>query len=123
MLRDQEIVYIGNDWFADNRTSSHQIARLLARHNRMLYVAELRTLGAEIITTGGTTAIVTGPTQLIGSQVRALDIRAGAAVVLAALAASGRTEVRDIYHLDRGYEHFEEKLQNLGAVIERLTTA
>jgi UDP-N-acetylglucosamine 1-carboxyvinyltransferase len=87
--------------------------------NRMLYVAELRTLGAEIITTGGTTAIVTGPTQLIGSQVRALDIRAGAAVVLAALAASGRTEVRDIYHLDRGYERFEEKLKELGAVIER----
>jgi UDP-N-acetylglucosamine 1-carboxyvinyltransferase len=85
----------------------------------MLYVAELRTLGAEIITTGGTTAIVTGPTQLIGSQVRALDIRAGAAVVLAALAAAGRTEVRDIYHLDRGYERFEEKLKELGAVIER----
>ena len=38
MLRDQEIVYVGNDWFADNRTSSHQIARLLAQHNRMLYV-------------------------------------------------------------------------------------
>ena len=38
MLRDQQIVYIGNDWFADNRTSSHQIARLLAQHNRMLYV-------------------------------------------------------------------------------------
>jgi UDP-N-acetylglucosamine 1-carboxyvinyltransferase len=87
--------------------------------NRMLYVAELRTLGAEIITTGGTTAIITGPTPLIGSQVRALDIRAGAAVVLAALTASGRTEVRDIYHLDRGYERFEEKLKELGAVIER----
>ena len=87
--------------------------------NRMLYVAELRTLGAEIITTGGTTAIITGPTPLIGSQVRALDIRAGAAVVLAALTAAGRTEVRDIYHLDRGYERFEEKLKSLGAVIER----
>ncbi|MEX2237314.1 MAG: UDP-N-acetylglucosamine 1-carboxyvinyltransferase [Dehalococcoidia bacterium] len=87
--------------------------------NRMLYVAELRKLGAEIITTGGTTAIISGPTQLIGSQVRALDIRAGASVVLAALAAMGRTEVRDIYHLDRGYERLEEKLTSLGAVIER----
>ncbi|MPZ22097.1 MAG: UDP-N-acetylglucosamine 1-carboxyvinyltransferase [Dehalococcoidia bacterium] len=87
--------------------------------NRMLYVAELRKLGAEIITTGGTTAIVTGATQLVGTQVRALDIRAGAAVVLAALAATGYTEVRDIYHLDRGYERFEEKLTSLGAVIER----
>ncbi|MGH7129415.1 MAG: UDP-N-acetylglucosamine 1-carboxyvinyltransferase, partial [Planctomycetaceae bacterium] len=87
--------------------------------NRMLYVAELRKLGAEIITTGGTTAIITGPTQLIGTQVRALDIRAGASVVLAALAASGHTEVLDIYHLDRGYERFEEKLTDLGAVIER----
>jgi UDP-N-acetylglucosamine 1-carboxyvinyltransferase len=87
--------------------------------NRMLYVAELRKLGAEIITTGGATAILTGPTPLIGAQVRALDIRAGASVVLAALAAMGHTEVRDIYHLDRGYERFEDKLTSLGAVIER----
>jgi UDP-N-acetylglucosamine 1-carboxyvinyltransferase len=51
--------------------------------------------------------------------VRALDVRAGAALILAGLAASGRTEITDIYHVDRGYEHIDERLRSLGAVIER----
>lgn len=87
--------------------------------NRLLYVGELRKMGAEVVTSG-TTAIVSGPTPLIGVSVRALDIRAGAALVLAGLAAQGWTEISDIYHLDRGYEALDQKLRSLGAVIQRV---
>ena len=87
--------------------------------NRLLYVGELRKMGAEVVTSG-TTAIVSGPTPLIGVSVRALDIRAGAALVLAGLAAQGWTEISDIYHLDRGYEVLDQKLRSLGAVIQRV---
>ncbi len=87
--------------------------------NRLLYVGELRKMGAEVVTSG-TTAIVSGPTPLIGVSVRALDIRAGAALVLAGLAAQGWTEISDIYHLDRGYEAMDQKLRSLGAVIQRV---
>jgi UDP-N-acetylglucosamine 1-carboxyvinyltransferase len=85
--------------------------------NRLLYVSELRKMGAEVVSTG-TTAIISGPTPLIGTSVRALDIRAGAALLLAALAARGRTEISDIYHLNRGYQRIDEKLRSVGAVIE-----
>lgn len=88
--------------------------------NRLLYVSELRKMGAEVVTTGTTTAIISGPTPLLGSSVRALDVRAGAALILAGLAASGRTEVADVYHVDRGYERIASKLRNLGAAIERV---
>jgi UDP-N-acetylglucosamine 1-carboxyvinyltransferase len=88
--------------------------------NRLLYVSELRKLGAEVVSTG-TTAIVAGPRPLAGNNVRALDVRAGAALVLAGLIARGRTEVSDIYHMDRGYENLEHKLQSLGAIIERVS--
>jgi UDP-N-acetylglucosamine 1-carboxyvinyltransferase len=87
--------------------------------NRLLYVSELRKMGAEVVTTGTTTAIISGPTPLAGASVKALDIRAGAALILAGLAASGRTEITDIYHVDRGYERIDERLRSLGAVIER----
>jgi UDP-N-acetylglucosamine 1-carboxyvinyltransferase len=86
--------------------------------NRMLYVSELRKLGAEIVSTGSS-AIVSGPTPLHGAHVRALDVRAGAAVVLAALCANGQTVVDDVYHLDRGYDSLATKLGGLGAAIER----
>jgi UDP-N-acetylglucosamine 1-carboxyvinyltransferase len=86
--------------------------------NRLLYVGELRKMGAEVVSSG-TTAIVNGPTPLTGVGVRALDIRAGAALVLAGLAAQGWTEISDIYHLDRGYEALDQKLRSLGAVVER----
>lgn len=88
--------------------------------NRLLYVGELRKMGAEIVTTGSTTAIISGPTPLVGASVKALDVRAGAALILAGLAARGRTEVTDIYHVDRGYERIDEKLRSLGAAIERV---
>jgi len=87
--------------------------------NRMLYVGELRKLGAEIVSTGSS-AIVSGPTQLHGTNVRALDVRAGAAVLLAALVAEGTTIINEIHHLDRGYERLDEKLRALGVQIERL---
>jgi UDP-N-acetylglucosamine 1-carboxyvinyltransferase len=87
--------------------------------NRLLYAGELRKLGADVVTTGTTTAIISGPTPLRGARVQALDVRAGAALILAGLAARGRTEVTDIYHVDRGYERVDEKLRGLGAHIER----
>jgi UDP-N-acetylglucosamine 1-carboxyvinyltransferase len=85
--------------------------------NRLLYVSELRKMGAEVVSTG-TTAIISGPTTLVGTSVRALDVRAGAALVLAGLAARGRTEISDIYHLNRGYECLDGKLRSLGANIQ-----
>jgi UDP-N-acetylglucosamine 1-carboxyvinyltransferase len=86
----------------------------------LLHVAELRRLGAEI-EVSGQTAVIRGPVALAGTTVRALDIRSGAALVLAGLAAYGRTEVLDIAHLDRGYESIDVKLRQLGARIERRT--
>jgi UDP-N-acetylglucosamine 1-carboxyvinyltransferase len=90
--------------------------------NRLLYVAELRKMGAEVITSG-TTVIISGPTPLYAANVRAVDLRAGAALVLAALTAEGKTEISDIFHLDRGYERFDEKLRSLGGCVERLDAA
>jgi UDP-N-acetylglucosamine 1-carboxyvinyltransferase len=90
--------------------------------NRLLYVGELRKMGADIVT-AGQTAIVSGPTPLFGTMVRALDVRAGAALVLAALAARGRTVIADVYHIERGYEALHEKLRSLGAEIERMSAS
>jgi UDP-N-acetylglucosamine 1-carboxyvinyltransferase len=88
--------------------------------NRLGYISDLRKMGAEIVTTGTTAAIITGPTPLSGSALSALDVRAGAAFILAGLAATGRTTISDIHHVDRGYERIDEKLRSLGADIERI---
>lgn len=85
--------------------------------NRLLYADELRRMGAQI-DVRGEKASVTGPTRLHGASVRALDIRSGAAVILAALAAEGETEIRDAYHVERGYEDIAGTLRALGARIE-----
>ena len=87
--------------------------------NRLLYITELRKMGADVVT-AGQTAIVSGPTHLYGTPVRCTDVRAGASLVVAALTAEGKTEISDIYHLDRGYEALDEKLRSLGAAIERV---
>ena len=87
--------------------------------NRMLYVGELRKMGAEIVSTGSS-AIVSGPTELHGAHVRALDVRAGAAVMLAALVAQGETIIDEVHHLDRGYDGLDDKLRGLGAELERI---
>jgi UDP-N-acetylglucosamine 1-carboxyvinyltransferase len=75
-------------------------------------------MGAEV-DVNGQTARVRGPVSLHGAEVRALDIRCGAALVLAGLVAEGQTETEDIYHLDRGYEYIDEKLRGIGADIVR----
>ena len=86
--------------------------------NRLLYIAELRKMGANVVATGPT-AIITGPTQLRAAPVSALDVRAGSACVLAALAAEGTTEIRDVHHIERAHEDLHGKLRALGADIDR----
>jgi UDP-N-acetylglucosamine 1-carboxyvinyltransferase len=86
--------------------------------NRLGYAQELRKMGASI-EVSGQSARIKGPTHLRGSSVRALDIRSGAALVLAALAADGTTTIEDAYHIDRGYEGIELALSRLGAVVSR----
>lgn len=90
--------------------------------NRLSYLGELRKMGAEVVV-AGQTAIISGPAPLVGTPVRALDIRCGAALILAGLAAHGLTETLDIYHLDRGYEGIDSKLRCLGAKIGRVSDA
>jgi UDP-N-acetylglucosamine 1-carboxyvinyltransferase len=87
--------------------------------DRYMHIAELTRLGANI-RRQGTTAIIQGTERLSGAQVMASDLRASAALVLAGLVAEGATEVHRVYHIDRGYEKIEERLINLGAVIERV---
>ena len=86
--------------------------------NRFMHVAELDRMGARI-ETDGSTAVIRGVPHYQGAQVMASDLRASAALVLAGLAARGRTEISRVYHLDRGYERMEAKLVGLGAQIER----
>jgi len=87
--------------------------------NRFMHVSELSRLGADI-TIKGKSAIVRGKSQLIGAPLMATDLRASASLIVAGLCAEGETIVNRIYHLDRGYEQMELKLQSLGADVERL---
>ncbi|MDJ0810806.1 MAG: UDP-N-acetylglucosamine 1-carboxyvinyltransferase [Desulfobacterales bacterium] len=86
--------------------------------NRFIHVSELKRLGADIVVSGET-AVIRGRPSLSGAPVMASDLRASASLVLAGLVAEGVTEVNRVYHLDRGYEHIEAKLQRLGASIWR----
>jgi len=88
--------------------------------NRFMHVQELQRMGANI-QLDGHTAIVQGVEHLSGAPVMATDLRASASLVLAGLAAEGKTSVSRVYHIDRGYERIEEKLKRLGANIERIT--
>ncbi len=89
--------------------------------NRFMHVPELQRMGADI-SAKGNTAVVLGVESLTGAQVMATDLRASASLVLAGLAARGETIVDRIYHLDRGYEHIEQKLTHIGANIKRISS-
>ncbi len=87
--------------------------------NRFMHAPELMRMGAQIDVSGGT-ATVTGVPQLKGAPVMATDLRASVSLILTGLAADGDTTVSRVYHLDRGYEHVEDKLRAVGAKIERV---
>jgi len=89
---------------------------------RYMHVAELKRMGAQV-ELAGATAVIDGVDGLLGAPVMASDLRASAALVLAGLKADGITEVSRVYHIDRGYEHLDEKLSELGAHIERVKAA
>ena len=88
--------------------------------NRFMHVSELQRMGADI-SLNGHTATVNGTAKLCGTDVMATDLRASSALVLAALIADGETNIHRIYHLDRGYDSLEKKLQGVGAKIQRLS--
>ncbi len=87
--------------------------------NRFMHVAELNRMGAKIDIIGNK-AIINGKTNFVGAELMATDLRASVSLVLAALAAKGESLINRIYHLDRGYEKIEKKLQNIGAKIKRI---
>ena len=89
--------------------------------NRFMHVSELRRLGADIHIEGRT-AVIQGVRELSGAPVLATDLRASASLVLAGLAARGETHINRVYHIDRGYDRIEQKLQSLGARIKRERT-
>jgi UDP-N-acetylglucosamine 1-carboxyvinyltransferase len=95
------------------------VIREMVFENRFMHVAELRRMGADI-RTDGASAVVRGVPSLEGAPVMATDLRASASLVVAGLAARGRTTISRIYHLDRGYCHLEEKLSRLGARVRRV---
>ncbi len=86
--------------------------------NRFMHVAELKRMGADIKLSGNS-AMIKGIKKLSGAEVMATDLRASASLVLAGLSAEGRTVISRVYHLDRGYELMEKKLEKLGAIIRR----
>jgi UDP-N-acetylglucosamine 1-carboxyvinyltransferase len=86
--------------------------------NRFGHVGELRRMGAQIEVKGNN-AVINGVEKLTGATVMASDLRASASLVIAGLRAEGKTQVTRVYHLDRGYENLENRLQNLGAKIWR----
>jgi UDP-N-acetylglucosamine 1-carboxyvinyltransferase len=86
--------------------------------NRFMQAGELRRMGADI-SLKGNVAVVKGVPRLMGAEVKSSDLRAAAALVIAGLGAEGITEVSQLRHLDRGYEHLEDKFKALGANIWR----
>jgi UDP-N-acetylglucosamine 1-carboxyvinyltransferase len=89
---------------------------------RLFYVDILNSMGANILMCDPHRALVTGPTPLQGKKIASPDIRAGIALVMAGLIAEGQTEIANIYQIDRGYERIEERLRDIGAKIERVTS-
>ena len=87
---------------------------------RLKYLEELNKMGADIVFCDPHRAIVNGPTGLHGIEIPSLDLRAGAALIIAGLMAEGTTTINNAYQIDRGYEKVEERLQKLGADIQRV---
>ena len=87
--------------------------------NRFMHVAELNRMGAKI-STHGNKATVEGNTDFAAAELMATDLRASVSLILAALTAKGKSVINRIYHLDRGYENLEKKLQKVGARIRRI---
>jgi UDP-N-acetylglucosamine 1-carboxyvinyltransferase len=90
--------------------------------NRMIFTDKLVSMGADIVLCDPHRAIVTGPARLRGERLSSPDIRAGMAMLIAALCATGRSEIQNIREIDRGYERIDERLRELGAQIERVAT-
>ena len=88
--------------------------------NRFRYVEQLTRMGAKI-QVDGKVAVIEGVEKLTAAPVKSTDLRAGAAMLIAALIAEGETSIEDIRHIERGYENVEEKLRSLGADIKRVT--
>ena len=88
--------------------------------NRFMYVNELKKMGCNIVVDESTTAYIEGVDYYQGANMTSPDLRAGAALVLAALAAKGQSEIDGIEYIERGYEIFDEKLRKLGADIQKL---
>lgn len=87
---------------------------------RFNYVGEIKRMGANARVVDAHQVEITGPTKLIGREIKSFDLRAGASLIIAALLADGKTTIKDIYQVDRGYEKIEERLQKLGAEIKRV---
>ena len=85
-----------------------------------MHVGELRRLGAKI-SIKENKAVIEGSTQFVGAELMSSDLRASVALVLAAMVSNGKSTINRIYHLDRGYENIEKKLQKIGVKIKRLT--
>ena len=88
--------------------------------NRFRYIGELRRMGAQVRVSGGKVAVIEGVDHLRGCPVKACDLRAGAAMIIAGLAAQGTTTISDIVYVERGYENIVEKLNGVGADFRRL---
>ena len=87
---------------------------------RFKYLDELVKMGANVVVCDPHRALITGRTQLQGTNITSYDLRAGASLIIAGLIASGETVINDAYQVDRGYERIEERLQKLGADITRI---
>jgi len=88
---------------------------------RLNYIKELKKMGAEVIIRDPHHALITGPTHLFGTRISSFDLRAGATLIIASLIAEGTSEIENVHLIDRGYERIEEKLNALGAKIERVS--
>lgn len=88
---------------------------------RFNYISEIKKMGANAEVVDAHQVVIQGPTKLKGNEIKSYDLRAGASLIIAALLAKGKTTIKDIYQVDRGYEKIEERLQKLGADIKRIT--